>query len=71
MRAGTGEANSRGGRSIAICGCPDALRRVDQWLAEGRTWVVDVDITRYFDTIPHQKLMEEVEKKIADPRVLI
>jgi RNA-directed DNA polymerase len=48
----------------------DALRRVDQWLGEGRTWVVDVDITRYFDTIPHQKLMTEIQKKIADPRVL-
>lgn len=48
----------------------DALQRVDALLAEGRTWVVDVDITRYFDTIPHQQLMKEVEKKIADGRVL-
>jgi RNA-directed DNA polymerase len=48
----------------------DALRRVDGLLREGRTWVVDVDITRYFDTIPHQPLMKEVEKKIADGRVL-
>jgi RNA-directed DNA polymerase len=32
--------------------------------------VVDVDITRYFDTIPHQALMQEISKKIADPRVL-
>jgi RNA-directed DNA polymerase len=48
----------------------DALRRVDGLLGEGRTWVVDVDITRYFDTIPHQPLMKEVEKKIADGRVL-
>lgn len=48
----------------------DALRRVDGLLREGRTWVVDVDITRYFDTIPHQLLMKEVEKKIADGRVL-
>jgi RNA-directed DNA polymerase len=48
----------------------DALRRVDTLLTEGRTWVVDVDITRYFDTIPHRALLEEVEKKIADGRVL-
>jgi RNA-directed DNA polymerase len=48
----------------------DALRRVERRLAEGQTWVVDVDITRYFDTIPHQKLMTEIEKKIADGRVL-
>ena len=48
----------------------DALRRVNRLLAEGRTWVVDVDITRYFDTIPHRSLMTEIEKKIADGRVL-
>jgi RNA-directed DNA polymerase len=48
----------------------DALRRVDELLSEGRTWVVDVDITRYFDTIPHQPLLKEIEKKIADGRVL-
>lgn len=48
----------------------DALRRVDELLREGRTWVVDVDITRYFDTIPHQALMREIEKKVADGRVL-
>jgi RNA-directed DNA polymerase len=48
----------------------DALRRVDGLLREGRTWVVDLDITRYFDTIPHQALMREIEKKIADGRVL-
>jgi len=51
-------------------GAKDALRRVDKFLTEGRTWVVDVDITRYFDTIPHQSLMGEIEKKIADGRVL-
>jgi RNA-directed DNA polymerase len=48
----------------------DALKRVDGLLGEGQTWVVDVDITRYFDTIPHGTLMQEIEKKIADGRVL-
>ena len=48
----------------------DALRRVDGLLKEGKTWVVDVDITRYFDTILHEMLMREVATKIADGRVL-
>lgn len=48
----------------------DALRRVQTLLEEGRTWVVDVDIQRYFDTISHELLMAEIEKKIADGRVL-
>jgi RNA-directed DNA polymerase len=51
-------------------GCKDALRRVDQLLTAGCTWVVDADLKSYFDTIPHQKLMERVEEKVSDGRVL-
>lgn len=51
-------------------GAKDALRRVDELLKAGKAWVVDVDISRYFDTIPHEPLLKEVEKKIADGRVL-
>lgn len=51
-------------------GCKDALRRVDGLLDAGRAWVVDADIRSYFDTIPHEHLMAEVEKEIADGRVL-
>ncbi len=48
----------------------DALRQVQAHLDAGRTWVVDVDIERYFDTIPHAALMREVQSEIADRRVL-
>jgi RNA-directed DNA polymerase len=48
----------------------DALRRVQQHLDEGRTFVVDIDIQKYFDTIGHDLLMEEVKKEISDGRVL-
>lgn len=51
-------------------GCKDALRRVDTLLREGRTWVVDADLKSYFDSIPHRRLMELVQRKIADGRVL-
>lgn len=60
--------NSYGGRPGRSA--KDALRHVQRLLAEGRTWVVDVDIARYFDTIPHERMLAEVEKKIADSRVL-
>lgn len=50
--------------------CKDALRRVQQLLNEGYTWVVDADIEKYFDTIGHDILMEEVEKEISDGRVI-
>ncbi len=51
-------------------GCKDALRRVDDLLKAGYTNVVDADLKSYFDTIPHQPLMERIGHKIADGRVL-
>lgn len=51
-------------------GCRDALRRVQGLLDEGYQYVVDADLKSYFDTIPHQRLMEQVQKQVADGRVL-
>lgn len=51
-------------------GCKSALRRVDRLLNEGYTWVVDVDLKSFFDTIPHDKLMERVAEHVSDGRVL-
>ena len=52
-------------------GCKDALRRVDQLLREGKTWVVDVDLKGYFDSIPQDQLMERVKEQISDGRLLV
>jgi len=51
-------------------GCKDALGRVDQLLKAGYTWVVDADLKSYFDTIPHEQLLERVREKVSDGRVL-
>ncbi len=51
-------------------GCKDALREVDRLLKEGYAHVVDADLKSYFDTIPHDRLMERVAEKISDGRVL-
>jgi RNA-directed DNA polymerase len=51
-------------------GCKDALRRVDKLLKQGYRYVVDVDLKSYFDTIPHDRLLAEVQKYVADSRVL-
>lgn len=50
--------------------CKDALRRVDELLRSGHVHVVDIDIKGYFDSIPHDRLMKQVETHIADGRVL-
>ena len=51
-------------------GCQNALDEVERLLGAGSVHVVDVDLRKYFDTIPHQGLMSEVAKRIADGRVL-
>lgn len=51
-------------------GCKDALRRVDGLLKEGYTIVLDVDLKSYFDTIPHQPLLDRIRQKVSDGRVL-
>lgn len=51
-------------------GCKDALRRVDELLKGGCRYVVDADLKSYFDTIPHDLLMKEVGRRVADGRVL-
>jgi RNA-directed DNA polymerase len=51
-------------------GCHDALREVDRLLGDGFTHVVDADLAGYFDSIPHGPLMERVEEKVSDGRIL-
>ena len=51
-------------------GCKDALRRVQELLDDGATWVVEVDVQGYFDSVPHERLIEEVERRVADGAVL-
>jgi RNA-directed DNA polymerase len=43
---------------------------VARGLKAGRTWVVDVDIEQYFDSIEHERLVNEVATEIADGSVL-
>ena len=48
----------------------DAVRRVHQLLCEGYTDVVDADLSKYFDTIPHAELLQCVARRISDRQVL-
>jgi RNA-directed DNA polymerase len=50
--------------------CHDALREVDRLIKEGFCHVVDADLAGYFDSIPHERLMERVEERISDGRIL-
>lgn len=48
----------------------DALREVDELIREGFTQVVDADLESYFDSIAHERLMDEVAERISDGRVV-
>lgn len=50
--------------------CHDALRRVEELLEGGYVYVVDADLKSYFDTIPKDRLLDLVQQKISDSRVL-
>jgi RNA-directed DNA polymerase len=43
---------------------------VESLLEQGCVYVVDADLKSYFDTIPHDRLMDRVREKVSDSRVL-
>ena len=49
---------------------PDAIRRVPKLVCEGYTDVVDADLCKYFETIPHSELMQCVARRIVDRDML-
>jgi len=48
----------------------DALRKIWQELQSGYEWVVDADLSDFFGSVDHEKLMMLVAQRIADGRVL-
>ncbi len=47
-----------------------AVKKVHELLLQGHTDVVDADLSKYFDTIPHAELMQCVARRIVDAKVL-
>ena len=47
-----------------------AVEDVNSHLFKGKTDVIDADISKYFDTIPHDRLMQLVAKRIVDKQIL-
>jgi RNA-directed DNA polymerase len=53
-----------------VRGAVDAVKEVRRLIGRGYTDVVDADLSRYFDSIPHDELMKSVARRIVDRRVL-
>ena len=47
-----------------------ALRQARQYVAQGKRWVVDIDLEQFFDRVNHDLLMSRLATKIDDARVL-
>src|SRR5215469_11526883 len=62
------EPNAYGYRPRRSAG--DAVEAVHDLLRRGYTDVVDADLTKYFDTIPHDQLMQSVARRIVDKDIL-
>ncbi len=51
--------------------CHDALFELDRIIMNAPVnFVVDMDISKFFDTVDHKKLMECLEKRIVDTTLL-
>lgn len=48
----------------------DAVSAASGYVAQGKTWVVDIDLKSFFDQVNHDKLMSQLSGKIADKRIL-
>jgi group II intron reverse transcriptase/maturase len=55
----------RPGKSAA-----DAVRAIKTKLKEGKTEVLDADLSKYFDSIPHDKLLKLIARRISDTSIV-
>jgi RNA-directed DNA polymerase len=47
-----------------------AVRRAQAYIREGKRWVVDLDLEKFFDRVNHDVLMGRVAREVSDARVL-
>lgn len=47
-----------------------AIKQARNYVAEGRKWVVDIDLEKFFDRVNHDVLMNRIAKRVQDKRLL-
>lgn len=48
-----------------------AVKAARDYIAEGRSWVVDIDLEKFFDRVNHDVLMSRIVRKVTDKRLLL
>ena len=46
------------------------MAQAQQYIAEGYSWCVDLDLEKFFDRVNHDKLMGQIAKRVEDKRLL-
>ncbi len=49
----------------------EAILKAKEYQTEGRKWVVDMDLAKFFDEVNHDKLMSKIAKRVKDKRLLL
>lgn len=60
-----GSHGFRAGRS-----CHTAIRQAQEYLVQGREWVVDIDLENFFNRVNHQRLMSRLALRVQDKGLL-
>jgi group II intron reverse transcriptase/maturase len=50
--------------------CHTAIAEAKGYLEEGNEWVVDLDLEKFFDRVPHQRLLSRLEQRVKDSRLI-
>lgn len=48
----------------------DAVRQAQEHINSGKRWVVDLDLSKFFDEVHHARLLSTLRKRISDRRVI-
>lgn len=51
-------------------GAHDAVNQALAYMNQGREWIIDLDLAKFFDTVNHSKLLQVLSKDITDGRVI-
>lgn len=51
--------------------CHTAIAQAKQHVEDGREFVVDLDLEKFFDRVPHQRLMATLSQRVSDRGVLV
>jgi len=48
----------------------DAIDQLSHYIASGKTYILDIDMSKFFDEVNHNRLMDRLRQRIADSQLL-